>query len=54
MSTFRERFCYVYFTLVAKAIDPFRDSGLFLYPLNASGKHWFSDVFRGYTEGTMA
>ena len=35
------------------SINPFHASISFLYPLKTSGNLWFSDVFKGYRNGTL-
>ena len=43
---------YRYFSLTGyhkqSQINPFHETGLFLYPLKTQENQWFSDVSRGY------
>ena len=40
------------FTITKKILNPLLPDVLFLYPLKTSENLWFSDVFRGYKNGT--
>ena len=37
-----------------KSANPFKSSVPFLYPVKTSENPWFSDVFMGYKNGTLA